>query len=158
MRKWCKSSELHGYLTVEAAVIIPFITFVAVVIMFICFYLYNDLISYHQASRSILTANNMLSTDADKRVSFLQKEYHQVSKGTRISISNEKGEITAKGNALGIRYSYETVTPLPSFLTELIGKDKFAVDKYVMYSKINPVMTVRTYRRAKDLLKEDKEK
>lgn len=138
--------------------IIPLITFVVVVMMFICFYLYNDLISYHQASRSILAVNNMLSMDADKRVSYLQKEYHQVSKGTRISIGNEKGEINAKGDALEIRYSYETVTPLPSFLAEFMGKDRFAVDKCVMYSKINPVMAIRTYRRAKDLLREDKEK
>lgn len=158
MKTKAKGKGVKGSFTVEAAILIPFITLIIMMIMFLCFHLYNSLISYHQASHAVLAANNTLNADADERISVAQREYYLNSKGTRISIENEKGSFKINGDKLELRYSYETISPFSGFMRDLIGKDYFIVEGSVSFSKINPVAATRNYRRIKDLVTDGKEK
>ena len=151
----CQKGYVRGMFTVEAAFLIPFITFLIIVICYFDLHLFSKTYAVIKTSEIECEAFAM-----HREAKFDPAQVAEMYCNKRLiffdCVENISRTISYEGKKVSIEYSFDTVCPVGEFMEQILGQDRFHEEKAVSLTYLDAVGTIRTCRIIKQRMAEAK--
>lgn len=145
MRWWQKKEA--GYFTVEAAMVLPFVTMIIVMLMFMTIYCYNRCVleqcAYEAALRGSsnrFRENSLASQEAMQAAATL-------TEGKLFALKNLNYEVTVDMNKVMVTYTADFQMPLIGGIAEVFGNQGFKLEVKREALRNRQVTLIRAFRK-----------
>lgn len=144
-----KKGWLNGSFTIEAAILIPIITIIYIILMYMCFFIYNETICLQEAYAYAVRIGQKQEYKSDYSAQTISNQitnlYSDFLNKSLISSDNRFSNTIVDNDSIVIEYSFDTKSPFDSIMYDWTGFEYFETDNRIQYELFNPVEIVRTY-------------
>lgn len=138
--------KINAYFTVEAALILPMVLGVIVLIIYLWFFQYDRCLMEQDAGILALRGTIMKAEDNQERVRMLIKEAEQMNKEKYVAWEEKKGDFTIEKGRLQVKKAGELCFPFRG-LQFWNGENVWEVEVVYENQLLSPVSMIRYYRK-----------
>lgn len=138
--------KVNAYFTVEAALILPMVLGVIVLIIYLWFFQYDRCLMEQDAGILALRGTIMEAEDNQERVRMLIKEAEQMNKKKYVAWEEKKGDFTIEKGKLQVKKAGELRFPFRG-LQFWNGENVWEVEVVYENQLLSPVSMIRYYRK-----------
>lgn len=136
---------VEGMFTVEAAFLIPFVTFLVLLICYLDLHLFSRTyaeITFDEIELQTLINRRELQCDPCEEA----EKYCESSVRFLSCVEEYKHKFVYGNKELTAEYSFDTVPVIGEFAIKILGEDRFHEENKVSLVMLDPIDIIRTYR------------
>lgn len=126
--KRCLSKKMAGYFTVEAALLLPFVFMIIVLMIFLSFYCYDRCVLEQCAYAAALRGSSNRFVNTQEAYEEAAEAAEELVEGRLFAVKECKTSVRVSALTITVSYECEINMPIGNWLKNIVGKDALCME------------------------------
>lgn len=154
-RKTHRHKTEDGYMTLEAALLFPFIFTSIILLIYLSFFIYDRCRLENSAYIAALRGSRMITEENEEITEEVSRIANELVDGHLIAATDVSQQVEVSMNEVKVSYTAKVAPPFGTLLVQMVDRDIFTIRAGEKAKKIRILMTIRAFRKAEALLDEE---